>query len=49
MINGKIAICNQIPKAKNILQQNHAKIFNKVCPAIIFANNRIDKLKTRAI
>lgn len=31
----------------NIIQLNPIKIFNKVCPAIILANNRMDKLKIR--
>jgi hypothetical protein len=33
-------------KAKNETQ-NDDKICNNVCPAIILANNRIDKLKVR--
>lgn len=37
------------PPASNIDQAKPAIIFNKQWPAIIFANNRIDKLKTRAI
>ena len=36
-------------KPKNILQPNQANIFNNVCPAIILANKRIDKLNTRAM
>jgi len=37
-----------IEPPKIINQINPAKIFNNVCPDIKFANNRIDKLKTRA-
>jgi hypothetical protein len=29
-----------------IVQENDIKIFNKVCPDIMFANKRIDRLKT---
>lgn len=37
----------QIPPKDNIVQANPAIIFNNVCPDIIFAKSRIDKLKTR--
>jgi hypothetical protein len=39
---------NQTPPLPNICQANPASIFKRVWPAIIFANNRIDKLRTRA-
>lgn len=39
----------QIPPKESIVQANPAIIFNKVWPDIILANNRIAKLKTRAI
>jgi len=32
-----------------MLQENPIKIFNKACPDIIFANNRMLRLKTLAI
>ena len=37
-----------IEPLKTINQIKPAKIFNSVCPDIKFANNRIDKLNTRA-
>jgi len=45
-----ISAANQpvIVNAMIKFQQKPARIFIKACPAIIFANNRIDKLKTRA-
>jgi len=35
-------------KKNSIVKLKPIKIFNNVCPAIIFANNRIDKLNKRA-
>ena len=37
------------PPADNIVQENPAIIFNKVWPEVIFANKRIDNVKTRII
>lgn len=37
----------QIPPKDNIVQANPAIIFSRVCPDIIFAKSRIDRLKTR--
>mgnify|MGYP007009408773 CR=1 FL=1 len=38
---------NHIDPAENILQTNPIKIFINIWPDIIFANNRIDRLKIR--
>jgi hypothetical protein len=42
-------IANIIQKANDFIafQLKLVKIFNKLCPDIMFANNRIAKLKTR--
>lgn len=45
---GKSAIpADKIPDPNNV-HEKPIKIFNKACPLIIFANNRILKLKTLA-
>lgn len=49
IIKGKKCAKAQILPIDTIVHPNPAKIFNRVCPDIIFANNRIAKLKTRAI
>lgn len=46
--NGKKETKKTIPPNNSNTQVNVDKIFSKVCPDIKFANNRIDKLKTRA-
>jgi len=48
IIRGTNCTKYQIPPKESIVQANPAIIFNNVCPDIILANNRIDKLKTRA-
>ena len=37
---GRMCKIVKIPPAANIVQAKPAKIFNKQCPDIIFANNR---------
>ena len=49
IIKGKSCIIYQIPPKESIVQANPAIIFKSVCPDIMLANRRIDKLKTRAI
>lgn len=49
IIHGKIAKIEKIEKENKIVKLKPIKILSNVCPAIIFANNRIDKLKSRAI
>ena len=46
--HGKIATKIKTEPFVNKSQENPIKIFNKACPDIIFANNRILKLKTFA-
>ena len=49
IINGNNCRKYQIPPKDSIVQANPAIISNSVCPDIIFAKSRIDKLKTRDI
>ena len=49
IISGNNCRKYQIPPKDSIVQANPAIIFNSVCPDIIFAKSRIDKLKTRDI
>lgn len=50
-INHEINVIGQKARLNKIItcQIEVTIIFNSECPATIFANNRIDKLKTRAI
>jgi hypothetical protein len=48
-INGTIWNIVKILPDENIVQANPAKIFNKQCPDIMFANSRRDKLTTRKL
>jgi len=44
---GKKDRISQIEPDEKMLHTNPIKIFIKICPAIILANNRIDKLNIR--
>ena len=48
-IQGIIAITAYKTPVLNNVHENPIKIFKRACPLIIFANNRILKLKIRAI
>ena len=49
IIHGKIANpAYKIPEPSNV-HENPIKIFNNACPLIMLANNRMLKLKIRAI
>ena len=44
-----LAVTKSMLQLAHIVQANPIRIFNKACPDIILANNRIDKLKALEI